>query len=436
MSDRGAPAVHEGRGHGERARRRVGVGECRGVHHDPRHQRRRQGAVAGVERHPEPDREQRGHLARRGGTGVDPVARPPGVVGGVVVDDHPRQIAEQLRVPAGDRADALGRRAVGQDQQVVGDGGIRIRADALDVGHEGVDRRRLVGEHRGRAPADGLDQAAQRERRAERVRVRVLVADGEHLARASQASHHLIGDRCGGERDEVDGLGHPRREPGLPDPGLPDPGLPPGLPWPDLPEPEAPLPGLVRRPFGGRLPVRADWAPRRCGGRFGASGTAASALRRIVGVALVGQAADRRRQRVRERLDRLRVGPGLELVEEVQKTRPPLGRVVEPDVELRDPPDPQPAAQLVADIAHRLLQRAQRLVAIGLAADHAHPYLGVPEIRRRLDVGDRREPDARVRELLGEQRPDLLAQELVDALGALAHGRECLSWRSGCVSGS
>ena len=152
--------------------------------------------------------------------GVDPVARPPGVVGGVVVDDHPRQVAEQLRVAAGDRADALGRRAVGQDQQVVGDGGIRIRADALDVGHERVDRRRLVGEHRGRAPADGLDQAAQRERRAERVRVRVLVADGEHLARASQASHHLVGDRCGGERDEVDGLGHPRREPGLPDRGL------------------------------------------------------------------------------------------------------------------------------------------------------------------------------------------------------------------------
>ena len=412
------------------------MGEGRGVHDDPGHQRRRQGAVAGVERHPEPDREQRGHLARRGGTGIDPVARPPGVVGGVVVDDHPRQVAEQLRVAVGDRADALGRRAVGQHQQVVGDGGIRIRADALDVGHERVDRRRLVGEHRGRAPADGLDQAAQRERRAERVRVRVLVADGEHLARASQASHHLVGDRCGGERDEVDGLGHPRREPGLPDPGLPDPACRRACRGRTCPSRSAPLPGLVRRPFGGRLPVRADGAPRRCGGRFGASGTAASAS----AGSSVSPSWGRRRtgvgQRVRERLDRLRVGPGLELVEEVQKARPPLGRVVEPDVELRDAPDPQPAAQLVADIAHRLLQRAQRLVAIGLAADHAHPYLGVPEVRRRLDVGDRREPDARVRDLLGEQRPDLLAQELVDALGALAHGRECLSWRSGCVSGS
>jgi hypothetical protein len=79
---------------------------------------------------------------------------------------------------------------------------------------------------------------------------------------------------------------------------------------------------------------------------------------------------------------------------------------------------------------------ARSVVAIGLAADHAHPHLGVPEVRRRLDVGDRREPDTRVRELLGEQCPDLLAQELVDALGALAHGRECLSWRSGCGSGS
>jgi hypothetical protein len=96
-----------------------------------------------------------------------PSPRPPGVVGGMVVDDRPRQIAEQLRVLAGDRADALGGRAVGQDQQVVGDGGIGIGADALDVGHERVDRRRLIGEHRGRAPADGLTRRhSARSRRA------------------------------------------------------------------------------------------------------------------------------------------------------------------------------------------------------------------------------------------------------------------------------
>ena len=43
------------------------------------------------------------------------------------------------------------------------------------------------------------------------------------------------------------------------------------------------------------------------------------------------------------------------------------------------------------------------------------------QVRRRLDLGDRREPDPRIRDLTRDDRPDLLPQELVDPLGSLAH---------------
>ena len=41
----------------------------------------------------------------------------------------------------------------------------------------------------------------------------------------------------------------------------------------------------------------------------------------------------------------------------------------------------------------------------------------------RLDARDRREPDPRVRDLTADDRPDLLAEKLVDPLGSLAHRR-------------
>ena len=61
----------------ERARRGVGMGEGRGVGDDPGHQLGRHRPVGGPERHAEPDREQRDHLAGRGGVRVDPVPRSP-----------------------------------------------------------------------------------------------------------------------------------------------------------------------------------------------------------------------------------------------------------------------------------------------------------------------------------------------------------------------
>ena len=94
-------------------------------------------------------------------------------------------------------------------------------------------------------------------------------------------------------------------------------------------------------------------------------------------------------------------------------------------MELRDAPDPQRPAELVAHEPHRVLERPQRLVAVGL-----------PPITLTQTLACRRsgavstsvivdEPDARVGELLGEEHADLLAQELVDPVGPLAHGASC-----------
>ena len=64
-------------------------------------------------------------------------------------------------------------------------------------------------------------------------------------------------------------------------------------------------------------------------------------------------------------------------------------------------------------------ERPQRLVALGGLADDAHPDARGAEVRRRVDVGDRHEPDPRVLDVAGEDLADLLAQELVDAVGSL-----------------
>jgi hypothetical protein len=113
----------------------------------------------------------------------------------------------------------------------------------------------------------------------------------------------------------------------------------------------------------------------------------------------VGQA----RNRSRQRFDLGRVGvrdpPLVELVEQPEDPGPPFRRLVEPDVELGDPLDPEPATELVADERHRMLERRdRRLPFIGLA-DHAHPHTGMPQIGRGLHVGYGRKPNARIRYL-------------------------------------
>ena len=128
MSDSGAPASTSAADDGQRPRRRVRMGEGRGVHHDARHQLGGHRPVVEVERRPEPGREQRDHLARRGAGRLDPVGVAGGAVGGVVIDDDPRQPLEQLRVALGDRADAVERTAVADDEQVVVDRRIGVQS--------------------------------------------------------------------------------------------------------------------------------------------------------------------------------------------------------------------------------------------------------------------------------------------------------------------
>ena len=77
-----------------------------------------------------------------------------------MVDDHPRQALEQLRVAAADRADPIERAAVGDDEQVVvgaGSGSVRTRPTP---GQEVVQRRNRIREDGvARAPL-ALDEAA------------------------------------------------------------------------------------------------------------------------------------------------------------------------------------------------------------------------------------------------------------------------------------
>jgi hypothetical protein len=111
----------------------------------------------------------------------------------------------------------------------------------------------------------------------------------------------------------------------------------------------------------------------------------------------------------------------LELLEEAHHPRATLGRVVEPDLQLGDPPDPQPPTELTPDEGHRVLEGRDRGNALGLTADDAHPDPGMPQVGRRLDVGDRREPDPRVPHFSRQDRPDLLPQQLIDPFRPLSH---------------
>ena len=118
---------------------------------------------------------------------------------------------------------------------------------------------------------------------------------------------------------------------------------------------------------------------------------------------------------------RPRGGAGTELVEQLQHARAPFRGLVEVDVEVRDALDAQRTPELVPHERHGSLQRRHGLVALGRLADDADPDLGMPQVRGRFDLRDRREPDPRIRDIPGHDRPDLLPQQLVNAICSLAH---------------
>ena len=142
------------------------------------------GAVGGVERHAQRRHQQRAHLARRRGGRVDPVDHAEAGIRHVVVDVDDGQPAEQLGVTLEHGTHARQVAAVADDDQVVIVIWIGVLAEALDLRHEGIHRRHRIAAQRRRAAAQLLHRQGHRQRRAQRVRLRVLVADAEDVARS------------------------------------------------------------------------------------------------------------------------------------------------------------------------------------------------------------------------------------------------------------
>ena len=247
---------------------------------------------------------------------------PTRVVRGVMVDHDPRQPPEQLRVAATDRPDPIERAAVGDDEQVVVDGRVGVVPGPRRVRQEVVQRRHGVGEDRGRGRAAQLDEPANCERGTERVGVGVLVTDRENAAGGGEAFDDAARGRRRATASGRSSVDHRRRLPGT-ERFVRDPGR------------------NVRRwqlrPRLARAPRASAAAPPR------PSVTGSARRSRAIGVGRVSPSA------------RLAFGrsPRLDLVEQVQDPRPALERLVELEVELRDPLQPEPLPELVADERHR-----------------------------------------------------------------------------------
>ena len=102
---------------------------------------------------------------------------------------------------------------------------------------------------------------------------------------------------------------------------------------------------------------------------------------------------DRGRQRLAERQVLSAGAARLELVEQLQDARAPLGRVVELDVQVGDALDAQGLAQLVPHERHRPAERGDRRGrSLGWPMTLTHT-LRVAQVGRRLHLRDRGEPD-------------------------------------------
>ena len=69
-----------------------------------------------------------------------------------------------------------------------------------------------------------------------------------------------------------------------------------------------------------------------------------------------------------------------------------------------------------------LAECPQRLAPLLLRADERHPDRRMAEVRRDLHVRDGHEPDAGILDLAADEAADLLAQQLIEPGGPLAHG--------------
>ena len=271
-----------------------------------------------------------------------------------MVDDDPRQPREQLGVAGADRADPLERAAVGDDHEVVGGRRVRVGPEPVDAGEEVVERReRVRADGDRRAAAQRLDEPDDRERRAERVGVGVLVADRQHAPGAAQPLDDGVGDGVEVWR-EVDASSR------LAGAGPSSVGAA----------------GPARR--GHRRARRPTAAPRprspSCGRRAtGVGSDSAGRERPAPGSSPRSSSSSSWRTRV----PRSAVSSSWTCRSGIRLRR---SRV--------------PSSWRTNGIARR--ERGERRVALGRLADDADPDLGVAQVRRRLDARDRHEPDARI----------------------------------------
>ena len=110
-----------------------------------------------------------------------------------MVDDDTRKAVEQLPMSFADRPHALQRRAIGDHEEVVVGGRVRVGSKPLDAVEEVVQRRDRVRAHGIGLATERLDEMDDRKRRSHRVAIGVLVADGEHPTRVADPLDHDIG---------------------------------------------------------------------------------------------------------------------------------------------------------------------------------------------------------------------------------------------------
>src|SRR5262249_60047617 len=101
-------------------------------------------------------------------------------------------------------------------------------------------------------------------------------------------------------------------------------------------------------------------------------------------------------------------------------TRAVLHRAVRPEHDLRRDAQVEVLSQPVTDESARARERGQRGLPLVVAAEHRDEDLGLAQVLARVDLGDRDEAEARILELALEEERDLLLDELVDAIEALA----------------
>ena len=378
MSDSGAPASTSAADDGERPRRRVRVGERRGVHDDAGHQLRRRAL-----RRPRRAARRAGPRAARSSRRSRP---PPGrssrpapavAVRRVVVDDDPRQRARTA--PDGARRRRRSDRACRSPTRRAG------RSRRRAPGRSGPARRRARSR---RAAGSGRRRPASRSRRSASTRRQIArvepsvsasgfswpTASTRRAARIRSTTAVGDGGEPGREVDHRGGFFEPPRR-----------GPDDGGPW------------RRRRGLAG--------LPRRH----------ARQGRHVVRVALVRQPRDRRRERLADRRHVLgRSRPASSSLRS-WRTRVPRSRVSSSsrwNSGIRFMRSRLPSSCRTNGIA-RPIAASVAFRSLGLA-DDADRHLGVAEIRRRLDVGDRGEPNPRVVDLAPDDLADLLAQQLVD----------------------